>query len=562
MVHAVLEAKAVNLATTVVASLMSLSIGWTVHAQPESIEWRQRVSPALGGRLRMLAVDPVEPRFVFAGTAEGTMLISHDGGRIWQERPLEPFVQDQRRNAAPSLRAIRGVRGEDLRQNPVRRIAVCPGQLYRLLVATRSTLYGSQDHGLTFVKLFGVSPREELRVVDCRPQCPGIVALATDQGLFVSRDGGIAFSSGASPVGKAVSTVEVDCQTDEPSILFAQSRRLYRADLTESDVVPLYPSAATGKKLPAPSADIEDIELQGQHIWLGTTRGVQRSTDGGRTWQSFTSDLGRFVRQVVVRPATHDGAHQVAAVLDLAADTGRQSSALNAIAVVTSDDGQTWAPLYAGLSQRRVRWLATMPTSNGLAWWLATSGGVWSQAMPELPPPGRELLRDWARRRLTRTRPLQRTIEAALRRSRLSASMLASLGSGFAARCWLPQVRLDFDLRSGRGQLEGDAAGFPAVRFDQGLSSTRTAWMVFGGWDLGCVTGDRALASNARADLAQLRERFVFTVQDAWHDRMRLLQRLASGESSPLVAWSVWSRIRSMEAVLYGLSGLDDDRAL
>ncbi|MEM7675236.1 MAG: sialidase family protein, partial [Myxococcota bacterium] len=425
-----------------------------------------------------MAIDPVDDRFMYAGTAEGTVFVSADRGQTWQERPLEPFVQDRRRNAAPSLRTIRGIGGEDLRQNPVRRIAVCPGQRNNVLVVTRSALYGSQDHGLTFARLLGVFQREELRVVDCRAQCPGLVALATDQGLFTSTDGGLSFSAEATPVGKAVSTVEVDCEQGRRSVLFAQSRRLYRVDLNDGDIVPLYPSAPAEARLPAPSANIEDIEVRGDQIWLATNRGVQRSDDGGKTWRAFASDLGRFVRQVVVTPRQ---VQEVALVLDLAADTGLQSSSLNAIAVRSTDGGDTWRPLFAGLSQRRVRWLAPAAGPNA-GWWLATSGGIWTEARPEARS-GAPLLQRWAQQRLQKTRPLVEAVNASLRRSRLSAPMIASLSRGYRQRCWAPRVGLNFGWQPLDRRLAASQAGVPAVQINSQFSRTQTVWMATGSWD-------------------------------------------------------------------------------
>ena len=60
-------------------------------------QWRRVFShPRIGSRLTAIAVDPNDPDRVIAGSEEGTVFQSFDGGATWEERPLYPFVNIDR----------------------------------------------------------------------------------------------------------------------------------------------------------------------------------------------------------------------------------------------------------------------------------------------------------------------------------------------------------------------------------------------------------------------------------------------------------------------------------
>ena len=182
---------------------------------PPEWSWRQILAtPNIGGRLTAIAVDPSNPKRIFVGSEEGTIIRSLDGGVTWREieltqtvlkgrtlglrqpslpnlgerpaknfrliadPPYTPYVQRPslffptlffsiRPNfvfagfLAPSARSRLNIladasRSRRSRTVPIRRITFCPGNVFPLLVASARAVYGSFDDGLTFVRLFSL----------------------------------------------------------------------------------------------------------------------------------------------------------------------------------------------------------------------------------------------------------------------------------------------------------------------------------------------------------------------------------------------------------------------
>ncbi|MCB9645925.1 MAG: hypothetical protein H6730_04905 [Deltaproteobacteria bacterium] len=67
----------------------------------------------------------------------------------------------------------------------MRRVALCPGGAYPVLVATKRDVFGSQDDGDTFVRLFA-NPGPVDIAVTCNPKNPNGVAWPPASVLFVS----------------------------------------------------------------------------------------------------------------------------------------------------------------------------------------------------------------------------------------------------------------------------------------------------------------------------------------------------------------------------------------
>ncbi len=521
-------------------------------AAPNPVDWiRAAGVPGLDGRLRILTVDPEDPRRIYAGTKEGTLLFSHDGGETWQERPLSPFVVDERRRALPRAGALADGLVPRAGNQSIRRIAVCSAAPYPLLVLTQSALYGSQDGGVSFVRLLGVFEQENLRTVHCAPGCSAHVAVAGERGLYLSSTGGVAFDSRLTPPGTSVDVAELACEKEgPPTVWVSQSRRLYSLDLAEANpsFIARYPGPPEPGALPAPSAPINDIEVDGATVWLATELGVQRSRDGGATWAALPNDLGRFVRQVWLRPRS-GGGRDVAIVLDLTAEARTPGSSLNAIALVSSDDGASWSPLFAGLSQRRVRWLGH---GEGGRWWLATSGGIWTdEPLFAGQPP---VLVEWAIARLEAPLSLGSLIDAALLQARLTDRDLAGLAGAFRARCLLPVLSAAALSRRSTLGLGARLGPIPFSLLDDVTGRDQVRFLATARWDLDCAVGDGARAGRVRPELQVVRDRLTYAVQDAYHERQVFLEQLVRGAPARQ-AFVLRARVEAMEGVLTALTG-------
>ncbi|MEO1483421.1 MAG: hypothetical protein AAFU77_15040 [Myxococcota bacterium] len=545
--------------------------GYTSQDQP--YDWfQQAVVPTVGGRLRTLAVDPTDSERLFAGTAEGTVIRSLDGGDTWQEMSLEPFVIVPRATSGPSpsdprtllplpsgLSSLRAGQIEQV-TNPVRRIAVCPGSSFEILVAARSSLFGSVDGGLTYLRLLGAFANTQVFTVDCRPECPEFVAVGTAQGIFISSDGGNTFSNERTPVGKSVQTVEISCEAGRARALyFAQGRRVYFVPLDrEVPALEIFPSKSLRGELSGPFTDVLDLEVVGNQLWAGTEAGLFRSDNLGGDWVAAgDAFLQRVVRQIVAYQAPGWEKAELVALIDTAPDRNDVSASILSLVLTSSDGGFEWQTAFSSLSQRRNRWIQPGRSRDGrFAWWLATSGGIWVGIRGAEKTPDRALERYWARERLRAFPSLQQVVNAALEENSLTPQFISGLAASRSQRCYAPVVGLAYVDRSDTQLVTNDLAGVPRVfvrgdRFNQPLNE----FAAFLRWDLSCLLGDGYLASEDRVDLTALRQEVSFAVQDAYRERMILLRRLSQGVTPDYVALTLRARVEALEALMEGFIG-------
>ena len=557
-----------------VFGLVLVGQGSTAQKASERYQWRlQTTVPTIGGRLRTLAVDPARPRLHVAGTAEGTVLRSEDNGETWQEFALEPFVVLPRATDPPGLSdprvtlplpsGLRSLRSGEVERvtNPVRRVALCEGSGFNFFVASRSSLFGTLDRGVTYLRLLGAFEGSEISVVDCRATCPSYVAVATARGLFLSRDGGWTFSAGLTPVGKSVQAVEIDCREGRPPrLLFAQGRRLYSVDLAaETDARMIFPSPAMKGALSGPFTDILDIEVIDDRLWLATRAGLFRSDGRASDWVALgDAFLQRTVTQVVAASDDEESV-EIVAVIDTAANRGDVAASIQSLVMLSEDGGRTWSTAFSALSQRRVRWVQPGHLSDQRrAWWIATSGGLWvgARGVGHRRRGAPHWEAEWAARRLESLPPLRLVIDRALAASRLTAKMVAQLSDRRRERCWAPKLNVGLIYSSSDQIRLDDRAGLLAVflrRDDLAMPTTQFAAMLT--WDSACLFGDGFTASSDRVDLAGLRQEISFAVQDAYRERVVLLRRLDAGVERRHVAETLRARIESLEAVIESFSG-------
>lgn len=247
-------------------------------AQPPayaSWTWRRIFShPRIGSRLTAVAVDPNDPARVVAGSEEGTVFQSFDGGATWEERPLYPFVNIDRSLglAVPGLPSLGGFIPSTLQIitfPPFSRVVGLPTVPYAgytptfgrgfgrdpLEEAPRTIVTGAQGgalsaEGTTFPEFFATffinpgasqpnllasvtrSRRGETRPVRTIQFCPGNdfpLLVATSRDLYGSADGGLTYVRLYAIPGR-VSLNWVACAEAAPNrVALATSFGLYRS---------------------------------------------------------------------------------------------------------------------------------------------------------------------------------------------------------------------------------------------------------------------------------------------------------------------------------------------
>ena len=567
--------------------------------------WRQVLStPRIGGRLVTVTVDPEDARRVFIGTGEGQLLVSEDAGVTWEERDISPDVISDRNLTlqAPGLPELGAttpstlqiffdppfmkfidrvfVAGVELVQfstlpanmvvgfvspnvglsqdllylsqrdrrreiTPVRRIAICHGAEFEVMVATQGALWGSFDGGRTFVRLFA-APGVRMVNVICSQENPKLIYLATTFGLFRSEDGGLTFDQvlvgwpGAPTT--AVAFGKAEKEGDKEALFAAWGDALFSGDPdSDKGLQMIYPDFKNSDT--APWADIRWIDVTSSGaVWMATDDGVRVSHDGGKNWAAEARSLFERspIRQVVVGP-NDSGGERVAVFV-------RQW-------VYASDDGgKRWFPFFHGMDVRSYKHMTATRAAPGITpgWWLITNGGVWTTVKPTAVDKANVREEDvrWARERIAHSPSMEYTIREVLERTQMSEERnKAFTGSARERNRW-PVFSFQFEWNSRNDRLFATQVG-GVDTFRQELFSrptytlfTQAIW-TFAGFGY----SDEELG-GFQSQFHNIKNQIYFIAQDSWHERMVLLQRIASGEIAHDQVELLKMRIDALEAVL------------
>lgn len=598
------------------ALLASAASSAAEASDPPEWRWHQILSvPRIGSRLRTITVDQRDPRRIFVGTEEGTLLKTTDGGVTWVEVELRPFVLYDRslglrspglprlgaetpnnfkvfvdppsqeftdRIPIPSVADPFPVRPEfffagflatgdrpelsfiwDVTRSryrwviPVRRVALCPGGAYPVLVATKRDVFGSQDDGDTFVRLFANPGPVDISNVTCNPKNPNEVAVATGVGLFVSRDGGLTFDQDLDAwPGQAATAVAYGVDAKGRSRLYSASGSEVFAGTpgVGKGMEYAYP---TGDSSTAPWRDIWWIATTSSGgVWLATEDGARYSADYGANWSTAARTLlsRQDVAQVQIGEGEHGGT-RIALMLNV-----EPVGELHDSVVYSSDDGgETWHPFFSGLSRRSLHQMDSVPSAAGhpAGWWVVTSGGVWTT----YPAPAVRILdreaQDWARRRLAVTPALDTVLNAALDNTELSNERIHGIANAHRALNWVPRLDMLFELAAARYYedkgREDPGTDNPIVRripADGYYPGTTWAFFVQASWDIKDTIQLAEDFPPYRDTLHELRRQISFATEDAWHERVNILRQLDDGLSDPFQIETLKARIMGLEAML------------
>lgn len=245
--------------------------------------WVDSSSGITAVNVRSVAVDPSDPRNLYAGTGEGLLYASHDAGVSWT------FATDA---ADPGENNFDEV--NDILVDPVD-----PAVLY---LATFGGIFKSGDHGATFRKCPGVYGG----VCLARPTgAGGTLYMGNGDGVWKTIDGGdtwVEKNQGLPLFGGDVCPVlSLAVDPAHPGTLWAGMQygggiakstdggdHWESRGLTDDNFV-----YAIGLS-PADS----DVILAGAGFWTGS---IYKSDDGGLTWQCKLSDIA-FVRDFAFDP--------------------------------------------------------------------------------------------------------------------------------------------------------------------------------------------------------------------------------------------------------------------
>lgn len=441
---------------------------------------------------------------------------------------------------------------------PVNRVIICPGGVYPVMAATPDEVLGSQDDGLTWVRLFGASGGVRVNDVVCDPRAPERVMAATTFGPFLSIDGGITFDQDLSGwPGRSATAARFDSREAEAGRVYVSvGGDLFVGDPTSPEGLEwLYPDFNDSST--APWETINWIASSETDVWLATDDGMRRSPDGGHTWVVPGRMLLDRERVLQVTIGTSEvGTERVAALLrECIPQPGRQPLCRRSMIYATDDGGESWFPFFDGMTRRTIELMATAPALQGQPsrWWVVTGGELWASSPPRPDyAEGNTEARAWASARLAVNPSLEDTIDGVLENLELSEEEIDWMITAQHTRFWIPEIhaRFEYSLSSQVDEVS-QTVSFPfRGRTEYDIPEVEAS--VFAQWWLpGLVFENNDLAAtSSRNQLYELRRVVSFAIEDAWHERKLHLQRMARGMRDELQIEILKERVVCLEALL------------
>ncbi|HJW15122.1 MAG TPA: hypothetical protein VJ776_10520 [Thermoanaerobaculia bacterium] len=337
--------------------------------------------PIWGADVRVFASDPFRPGAVFCGTARGNFYGSTDGGASWAPLRQGP--------AFPGYVATALIADG---RTPGRLWAALAGQYAGGLVVR------SDNRGADWTILARWNETVATRALALAPGEPPLLAVAGDDGVRLSRDGGETWTrTGADTPGLA----QVESLAFDP----ADSRVLYagtwRQAFRTRDGGATWSRIAEGMVLDATVYSWDFSAADPRDIWVSTCGWVYRTRDGGDRWtrfkNGFTNRRSHAVRRDPSRPgvvyaATVGGLHRstdggetwsrvsreslVVTALEVDRATDRLYIGTEGEGVFYSDDGgATLLHGSVGLTEGRVSDLVADPNDPARLFFFRAYGG-------------------------------------------------------------------------------------------------------------------------------------------------------------------------------------------
>ncbi|MEZ4254213.1 MAG: hypothetical protein R3A78_00640 [Polyangiales bacterium] len=466
----------------------------------------------------------------------------------------------------------RAVAGRKFETSPVRMIAFCPGNDFPILAATYDELYGSPDDGTAWVRLLAIPGNLKIHRVRWSRRDPRRVIVSTDFGLFYSNNGGASFDQEFTGLpgepSYAAGWGNASADGTEQAFFGLDSILFRGVPGSTAGMVWVYPNFNNPDTAPWKRINSVETTPDGE-IWLATIDGVRRSKDNGENWEIVEPYLfnGHNVQQVLAG-GNEKGELRIAVFVEDCPEPPlhRRQICRNSFVYASDDRGETWFPYFMGMSRRRVVWMAATPYVAGEPgrWWIATGGAVWSNgsgydAQRRGPGVDREA-QAWAKDRLRRNLPLREAKEIALENKRLSPRAMDALWARARSSGLVPDLRILFNLDIRDTNVSTQQRLFEPYdiatqnRPLQWSVTMQLRWYTFAlavylssSSDPEDLDGEE---NETRGELYELRRQLDFMVEDAWHERVNLLNRLAEGMSNRYQIAVTQERIDILELTL------------
>lgn len=373
-------------------SFLIVSLGLLLPAPTADAQQWIPVGPP-GGDVRALAVDPLDPRRIYLGTAEGVLYRSEASGLVWQRlqpgfpragqsldeivvSPAGPLlvgfwdVHGQGGGVAVSMdrgqtfRIAAGLEGES-----VRALALAPSDPRQAVAGTLRGVFASRDSGLSWRRISpeGHPELRNIQSVAVDPRDPRVIYVGTWHLPWKTSDGGATWMPrhGGMIDDSDVFTLTLDRRDPQRifatacSGIYASTQGAWR--WTRVRGIP--PSSRRTR------AFVQD-GLYPDSFYAGTTEGLWVSDDDTRSWRMATA------RNLVV--------NALAALPDGTLLVGAEGAGV----LRSRDRGRTWTSANRGFSERFVSRIVFDPRGRRVlvsVWGDRQHGGVLAAPGPRGP---------------------------------------------------------------------------------------------------------------------------------------------------------------------------------
>ena len=284
-------------------------------------EWR--ATGPYGGDAELVRVVPKSRGFVIAGTHNGLLFTSANGGASWTNIPFEGQLSGVLHALEVDPRSAgiwyAGMEGDhpwtsgvyktvdggqtwkllpDMKGKAVWSLALWPGQSDVIAAGTADGVYRSLDGGTSWAMISAPDNPEFRPVVSLafHPSNRDIIYAGTTHLPWRTTDGGASWELIHTGMIDDSDVFSIQVDADRPESVYASAcSGLYQS----SD------SAGHWSKLPTPKGAFRTwfVALDPRHsgfVFAGTTEGLLRSEDGGKVWRLVSADA---VRSIAFDPA-------------------------------------------------------------------------------------------------------------------------------------------------------------------------------------------------------------------------------------------------------------------
>jgi hypothetical protein len=282
--------------------------------------WSRASTGLLHPRVLSLAIDPVSPNRIYAGTGHG-FARSSDGGATWATLQAQPTAA----GLAPPI-AIGHIFA--LALNPL-----SPSMLY---AGTSHGIYRSLDAGITWTLtstgLVTSSSGPYVQAIAVDPATPSTLYAGTSLGVFASTNAAATWGPNIGLYGYDVRALAIDPH-DRATLYAATISGVYRST-GQGGLWTAFNNGLTNLFCLALAIDPQTPST----LYVGTANALFKSTDRGTNWNPLSLTLG-FTNGLQMNALALDPT--TSATLYAGTDQGTFKSA---------DGGGTWSPITNGLS--------------------------------------------------------------------------------------------------------------------------------------------------------------------------------------------------------------------